>query len=928
MEQNSYGYPQSKNISYYNSNNSRNQFKSNNTVINLVNIIYDNEFVSLINELSSSLKDCFKLLNKLLNNIKEISSTLNNQTLYCKCLLKDFIMLNKKIKNEKLLQIMDRLDIIDNNRNLMENNISFMNVNITSFLVHAKTLFKKMKAARNDKLNNIQNLNKINSVNNSKQANSNNLYNNNINFNNYNNHNYNNKHSSLSKLIKNKRNYSSFDNMRYKERNLNTLQNYNSLSYKRNKSFKNKSENLFINSSDDINNNVYLDNDISERQKTISFNLRRFMFNNNKVNNILDNSSLKKENKINNSNNLLFNYCSLINNSKTKNNRKKVNNGNMQSLKNINSFKNDSRINKYLNNNIYENRNNNINISNKKRINFNYNSIDNINKIIKNDLDNSDSLKLVDNKNNINSILATKIIEYFTLIKNQEKNQIKIEKTKNYLMNISLNIINKNGLNKDVSKEKHINSLKHNILKNVKVSDNIYKDMNLNSINKKNIVRNINSSYGIKVNNSINKSNKIEKKENNNNIIEMLNKELNKKNEYIKRIKYIIENRHKYGVVKAQNFEIIQKRKIIIAINKEINITYISELNNNKIIEELKKEIEELKKSNINESNKNYKYKYELIQEEINKKNNEIKNLNNKLDELMKNNNSLMNKLDTINITKNNLEQEKTNLLIKIKKMEEINQDKKIIITNTDEEPIENISDIIESSENEREKNLAEENNKLQEKINKLQSELNDKILNENDKNKKLSRNALNNEYENCIEFEPKDKIKKGKNNIDNNYDELKKKEDLIEKLQNKINEYEKNKNIIYNKKDGYIILSEKGYKSLKWFLLTKKELINNINYQNIFWVDKEHVNEELIKTANLEISEDQKIMMNYLRKLEGKENEISKLNLKIKNMEKYMNIMNINYSNNGNARSKSLSNKYLDNSNKISEEIENFDFD
>ena len=232
MEQKSYGFPQSKNISYYNSNNSRNQFKSNNTVINLVNIIYDNEFVSLINELSSSLKDCYKLLNKLLNNVKEISSTLNNQTLYCKCLLKDFIMLNKKIKNEKLIQIMDRLDIIDNNRNLMENNISFMNVNITSFLVHAKTLFKKMKVARNDKLNNIQNLNKINSVNSSKQTN-NNLYNSNFNFNNYNNNNYNNRHSSLSKLIKNKRNYSSFDNMRYKDRNINTLQNYNSLSYKR-----------------------------------------------------------------------------------------------------------------------------------------------------------------------------------------------------------------------------------------------------------------------------------------------------------------------------------------------------------------------------------------------------------------------------------------------------------------------------------------------------------------------------------------------------------------------------------------------------------------------------------------------------------------------------------------------------------------------
>ena len=50
---------------YYNQNNSRNQIKSNNnTVINLVNIIYDNEFVSMLNDLSSSVKDCFKLLIK------------------------------------------------------------------------------------------------------------------------------------------------------------------------------------------------------------------------------------------------------------------------------------------------------------------------------------------------------------------------------------------------------------------------------------------------------------------------------------------------------------------------------------------------------------------------------------------------------------------------------------------------------------------------------------------------------------------------------------------------------------------------------------------------------------------------------------------------------------------------------------------------
>ena len=211
MEQRSYPYSQGKNSAYYNGNNSRNQFKSNNKVINLVNIIYDNEFVAIINDLSSSLKNCFKLLNKLINNIKEISAALGNQIIYSKCLLNDYIIQNKKNKNEKLLQIKDRLDFIDNNKKLLESNISFMNVNIFGFIDNAKTLFKKMKTVRNSKLNNFRN-------------------------------NYNNI----------KRNYNSYDNKRNKNRKVDTFQSYNSLSCKKNKSFKNLSENLYINSSDDL----------------------------------------------------------------------------------------------------------------------------------------------------------------------------------------------------------------------------------------------------------------------------------------------------------------------------------------------------------------------------------------------------------------------------------------------------------------------------------------------------------------------------------------------------------------------------------------------------------------------------------------------------------------------------------------------------
>ena len=839
MEQRSYPYSQGKNSAYYNGNNSRNQFKSNNKVINLVNIIYDNEFVAIINDLSSSLKNCFKLLNKLINNIKEISAALGNQIIYSKCLLNDYIIQNKKNKNEKLLQIKDRLDFIDNNKKLLESNISFMNVNIFGFIDNAKTLFKKMKTVRNSKLNNFRN-------------------------------NYNNI----------KRNYNSYDNKRNKNRKVDTFQSYNSLSCKKNKSFKNLSENLYINSSDDLNDKNYLENgkDYSERQKTISFNLRRFMFNKNKekVNDLIDNISINKENKI--KNNILFNYCS-----KAKNNRKKVNGGNIKSLKNINSFKNDNRINNFFSNSIYEKRNeNNIN-NNKKKINFKYNSNNN-NLVLNQDFDNkSDNLKM-----NIDSVLANNVIKYFTLLKNEEKNKMQIEKIQKNIMNMSLNIINNKKANQ-------INSLKHNYIKNNRISENMMRNNNQ-----------------IKINNSIGNN----KNESNDNAISILNKELNKKNELIKKLKITMENRYKeYGIIKAQNFEIIQEKKMIIIIVKEINLNYLSKI----------------KQNNINENNKNYKYKYELILEEINTKKNEIIELNNKIDELTKTNNSLLNKLDTINISKNNLEQEKENLLLKIKKLEDFsNGNKKIIITNSDEEIIEGFSDIIEeqSSENEKEKKLVKENNKLQEKINVLQSELNKKILNDNDKSRKLSRNTVNNEYENCVELDSVNIKKNGKNDLYNNINELKMKEDLIEKLQAELKEYKKNKNkndLYFNKKDDYIILCERNFKEFKWFLITKKIFVNKLSYENMIWANKNQVSEELIKNNNFENSEEEKIIMNYLRKLEEKENLISKLELKIKYLEKNMNQVQ----NKKDNRSKSTnSNNFFKNDNKMNKDIDNSNFD
>ena len=200
--------------------------------------------------------------------------------------------------------------------------------------------------------------------------------------------------------------------------------------------------------------------------------------------------------------------------------------------------------------------------------------------------------------------------------------------------------------------------------------------------------------------------------------------------------------------------------------------------------------------------------------------------------------------------------------------------------------------------------------------------------MNDNDKSRKLSRNTVNNEYENCVELDSVNIKKNGKNDLDNNINELKMKEDLIEKLQAKIKEYEKNKNkndFYFNKKDDYIILCERNFKEFKWFLLTKKIFVNKLSYENIIWANKNQISEELIKNNNFENSEEEKIIMNYLRKLEEKENIISKLELKIKYMEKNMNQVQ----NKKDNRSKSTnSNNFFKNDNKMNKDIDNSNFD
>ena len=410
-------------------NNSRKPYNSKNHIINFVNIIYDDEFVSLINNLSSSLKEYLKFLKNILNNIHEVISNLSNQTLYSKCLINECLSYNKN-NTEKMLQLSDRIDIIENNKKLLDNNISLIEVNMSSFLDKAKILFKKMKITRKSKLNN--------SIRKHKNKRNNNSYtNNNISNKNKIEVKVNNKFHSSNKDIGYKRPYL----------NRNTFQKFFYLSSQKNKTSKSCSnlKNKIL-ENDEIYNNDYSINNytkrndlINENQKTLGFNLRQFLFKShkNKLENFLDknNNSHNHKNswsKFRNSNNSLFNYCAKTN-SEIKNNRNKNNIENLK-LKNITSSNNNEKINfnnPYNNNRNLYNNNFNINILDKNNIsnkkielmpNYFNNSNSYLNKENSFYFDNN-------NKSDITLTLANKIIEYFMFTKtNNEQNNIEKKK--------------------------------------------------------------------------------------------------------------------------------------------------------------------------------------------------------------------------------------------------------------------------------------------------------------------------------------------------------------------------------------------------------------------------------------------------------------------------------------------------------------------
>jgi hypothetical protein len=125
----------------------------------------DEEFIFMINTLSSNIKDFFKNSKKGFGHMKTSSDTVIDQVLYCKSNISDmFLQLNnilisptnpkysqkpthlkEKPFKEKLNLIMDKLDNINELRTSISKDIKFLEQNSNKFYDEAKHIFKRMK---------------------------------------------------------------------------------------------------------------------------------------------------------------------------------------------------------------------------------------------------------------------------------------------------------------------------------------------------------------------------------------------------------------------------------------------------------------------------------------------------------------------------------------------------------------------------------------------------------------------------------------------------------------------------------------------------------------------------------------------------------------------------------------------------------------
>ena len=841
----------------YKNYQSKSNRKNKRATIDLVNVVYDEEFVSLINSLSKVIKNYYTLTLNIIRDLYNNSLVIDNNSIYSKCLINE-INYNTK---EKIKQLEEKIETISNTKKIFEKNILLVHSNLNKFFNDSKQIFQNLKNIRNSKINYAIELNKR-----YEHISNNSMINFKTSFE---------KNDSLIDQIDNERYHKKFNNSLSNEKPL------SSLSYKRNRLFHLKGNSTEIN----------------KRHK-----LKSIYFNNNLTNNgpiINNNHSFKIKNK------LIDDFPKKINSYENttnyKQNDKKIKIGN---LNNILEFTPEIAKNKSSYNNFYINQNSNINLNSNDINNINNNNLELSYKVI-------EFLSLLSNisKNNSkNNPNIRKMIQNFEKTKKNlfelskkfiEQNNI--NESKLYSRKSSSNSTNEKEKKNNISQKEMQLILMNNNIENIRkgieykeLIDKIkYLSSNINKLEKQNKQLSLinNNTKKELMNNTLLLSKK-------NSQLNLINKE---KSQYISQINVLQkDNEALMELIKEKNNKDIKNGENTNI--KELNIIKQKE----KTINELNKKINEFDKILIeknNESNilsnkiKELNESLDFYKNEIQKKDNIIQQI--KIDNNNKNN-TIINKQNVKNqfnnsdlifekseeflfIPDNNFHQ----ILLNIEQIDSFNflfiKPKKtdININKEDIEKLENkiseLNSLVETKENEIKKYKNE--NSILKSFAKISKKNNEEDDDENN-NQKLEEeiNKLRKE---------KEIISEEKNNLEINFKKLLSDNKNIElKLDSKNTEV---KNLENNVKELEDQIKEIQMKNIE-------KIYNEPNSSDKIEEEKESRNTKRNNLLEADTDKNNEIIAQLKEELKEKENEIEYLKIELQELKSKMEENEDNY--------------------------------
>ena len=811
---------------------SKSNWKNKRSTIDLANVVYDEEFVSLINSLSTSIKNYYSLTLNILRDLYNNSISIDNNLIYSKCLINE-INYNTK---EKIKQLEEKIDSISNTKKIFEKNILLIHSNLNKFFNDSKLIFKNLKNIRNSKINCAIDLNKKIE----KYGTNNSMINLKTSF-------------EKNDLLINQK-----ENERYCKNINNSLTNdkpLSSINLKRNRTFHmkgNSTENNKRHKLKSIYFNNYLTINGSKLHNHDSFKLK---------NKLIKKIKKKKENQ---KTNITYNQ--------------KPNNIPIGNLNHIFEFSPDITKTKSSYNNFYINQNSNINLNSNNINNINNNNLELSYKVI-------EFLSLLTNitKNNSkNNPNMQKMIQNF-------------EKTKKNLFELSKKYIEHNNLNESklYSGKSSSNSTNENA-KNNKISKNemqlILMNNNIENIKKgieyKELIEKIN--YLSNNINKLEKQNKHLSKINDNTKKELINNTLllSKKNNQLNSIsKEKTQLISKINVLQKDNdalMELIQEKnkknpeketkKKENQNPKDINLIKQKD----KIINDLRKKINELDKKFLERSNETKNLNDKI--KELNDSLKYYKNVNNEKQNLIQQL-QLENNTKKINITEQqNIKNSDTiykDLIVKQLEDIEILGNIKSFNNLLNIETVNSFNFLYKKIQINKISNNSDELVDLENKINELNSKLEKKeneikkYKNENSILKTLAKSNKNkeeNDDENLHQLEEEITLLKSDNK--NILDEKKILEEKLDKLISDNKNFENQ----LDSKNSQIKNLENNIKELEDQL--KESQLNNI--QKIYNEQEQVLNNNKIKEEEIK---EEEIKEKEIKEEEIKEEEIKEIN-------------------------------------------------